>query len=517
MASLADQYLQGRSDLSAYFTAHPTAIDETPLPAPDWHDGLREAIAAYNKRLCVPKEIPDDAAVVVTGQQAAIFGGPIYTVLKAMTAIKLADRLQRMHDRPVAPVFWLAGDDHDFEEAREVCVMDKRDAVQPLRYEPSADPGGAPLHAIPMDGNIADLIDAAAKQTRGSEFREPVHTMLRETLGESDSLCDWAARILAQLFRDTPLVMFAPHIHEARVAAKPIIAAEIDRPLASTGRVNAAGEALRSAGLEPQVVKADNEVNFFVMSGTARCKVVYEDNRFVLPDTGERFDADDLRMILDNDPDRFSPNVITRPVVQQHIFPCAAYVGGPGEIAYWAQLRDVFGDFGETMPIVYPRTRVQLTTNKITKLRERYALSPNDLGQPYGDLRARMLREVIADGPALQAVENSRADLQSRMNALVTDLKAHDVTAADQAAHAIERMTKELDRIASTIAHNDEARVATVEQHLARLQAWYAPNGKPQDRVYTIFSFLFEYGWDLIPRILDAIREDDFQVQEIEL
>ncbi len=517
MGSLADAYLAGDSMVASLFSAPPGAPSAWPLPAPEWDPNLIESIAAYNTFLGVPKSIPQGARAIVTGQQAAIFGGPLYTVYKAMTAIRLAARMAEESGEPVVPIFWLSGDDHDFDEAREVFALSKHDEIVPLRYAPDVEPTNRSLYNVPLDGNLHGLIDKVATISRSSELKDEVYAFLRESANDSDSLCTWSGRILARLFRDTPLVIFAPHIDAARVVAKPIIAQEIERPLESTRLANDGGEAVRELGYEPQVVKAENEINFFLDCDGVRCKVTFDDGVFHMADANLSMSPDEMRACLDRSPERFSPNVVLRPVVQQRLFPCIAYVGGPGEIAYWAQFGGVFRTMGEAMPVVYPRTRIQLTTTKISKIRSKYDLVPEDLSEPLQSLTEHMLRKASATSPAAVALGEYGGAVAAAADVLREKLLKSHVTAADQAALLRKHIDSDLAAIGRTISHSDEQRVETVRHHAERLHAWYAPKGKPQDRVYSIFTFLFEYGWDLVPRITDAIDETDFSLQGFEL
>ena len=140
MASLAESYIAGESTLNPFFQAVPSDLEHWTLPDATWDADLVHSIEEYNAFLGAPKTVPTDAIAIVTGQQAAIFGGPLYTIYKAMTAVKLAERFAHKIDRSVVPVFWLSGDDHDFEEARDTYLLSKHDEMVPLRYQPNREP-----------------------------------------------------------------------------------------------------------------------------------------------------------------------------------------------------------------------------------------------------------------------------------------------------------------------------------------------------------------------------------------
>src|SRR5690606_27894596 len=226
------------------------------------------------------------------------------------------------------PVFWVGSDDHDFEETRSAHFLGKGDEPFTLTYAPAAGVDGRPMFRVPLEASLGEFIDRAAAETRGSEQRDGVVRFLRESLAQSDSFADWTARQLAWLFRGTPLLIVAPHWPAVRRLATPVLLREIEEPLRSTALLNGAGARLQELGYPPQVTKGDRECNFFLLVGDRRCKVVYDGGAFVLPETGQRFTVESLRDLAASEPERFSPNVALRCLVQQRVLSPAAYVAG---------------------------------------------------------------------------------------------------------------------------------------------------------------------------------------------
>ncbi|MCC6143710.1 MAG: bacillithiol biosynthesis cysteine-adding enzyme BshC, partial [Candidatus Hydrogenedentes bacterium] len=403
MASLAAAYKAADPAVAEFFQLMPGSLLKVP-PAPGpWAIGVAEAIREYNAALGAEKSFAGNEAVVITGQQPGLFTGPLYTVLKAITAIQLAARLQDRHGVPCVPVFWVGSEDHDFEEVRSAHVLTKDHAHRTLTYSPAADVAGMPMYRVPVEPTLHGLVDQLAAEVPGSEWREEIEAFLHESLDASDSFADWTARLLARLFRDTPLVLFAPHLPAARAAAATVIRREIDAPLHSTDLVNGQGARLQDLGYPPQVVKGGAECNFFLEVDQRRRKVTWQDEHFVLPELSKHFSQDELRGLTETDPGRFSPNVALRPVVQQALFPAAAYVAGPGEIAYWAQLKPVFNHFGLPMPCVYPRADATITSIKLNKIQRKLGLALEDLRDPADQIEDRALRS-LPPHPALPAL-----------------------------------------------------------------------------------------------------------------
>jgi len=509
-------YVAEAPELMEFFGRPPSALLESAPRSAPWDASLVTALAEYQEAIGGRALFMGDEAVVMTGQQTGLLTGPLYTIYKAATAIRLAKKVHSRFGVACVPVFWAASDDHDFEEARTAHLLTKRHEVTPLRYDPAAAVEALPMYRVPLDPSLHGLVDHAASQAPGSEFRDEVAAFLHESLDASGSLADWTARILARLFRDTPLIVFVPHLPAARALAAPVIEQEIAQPLESTMLLNEAGKRLKEAGYHQQVAKGATACNFFIEMGGRRRKVLFEDERYVIPDEHVSCSTDELLRMLASAPERFSGNVALRCIVQQHLFPVAAYVAGPGEVAYWAQLRQVFAHFDTAMPAVYPRARCVLTTRKLDQLREKFGFALEDLAGPADDLAERAL-ERTSRAPARDVLARHRETIGTALRPLPEELEPFNKTAARMARKAAQRWAQELDRVERTILKGDEAQAAAVGKQVARLCNALYPSRKPQERVCNIFSFLFEHGWGLVPRLIEEISVDSCDLKEIEL
>lgn len=517
MASLADAYIAGNPEAAACLGGPPEAVwSRAPLDRP-WAGGVAQAVRAYNAQLGNVRAVAGDEPVIVTGQQPGIFTGPLYTIYKAITCIGLARQLSEVHGRRVVPIFWVGSEDHDFEEARTVFALTKDHAPRELTYAPAAEVAGRPMHAVPVEPQLHQLADAMARAVPGSEFTPAITAMLHETLDEADSLADWCARLLARLFRETPLVLFAPHLHEARCAAVDVMRQAIEQPRETTRILNDGGLRVEQLGYPAQIVKAPEECAFFLVRNGRRRKVIHDGDDFLLPEENARMTTAELHALLDRDPECFSPNVALRCIVQQALFPTLAYVAGPGEMAYWAQMKDVFAWYRQPMPVVYPRTRARISSIKVNRLRAELGIGGDDLYRAPEELVAHALR-AVNKSPALEVI-GQYGDFFAAAAAAMAE--ALDTTARRETAQAArklgESLANSLDLLARREALADEAHVAAVRARVARVCATLAPDRKPQERVYTVFSYLFQQGPGLLPRLIDTLDIRDFTMQEVEL
>lgn len=511
MTPFADAYVAGDAFARGCFAA---PMDPTlPIEESEWAGSVLKATTAYSQSLGGTAQ-PFPGPVVVTGQQTGILGGPLYTVLKAITAVQLAQQLTAAWGKPVTPVFWLAGDDHDFDEVSSVTVCTQRNKPETLRWVPRSDVAGHPMYRVQLDETLDALIDEAATVTRGSEWREPVRAFLRESRADSNTLCQWTGTILARLFAGTPLLFFAPHLHEARVAAAGILAQDIEEPGASTALLIEAGERLAAHGYPIPMPRTPDQCSFFVEVDGRRLAVRFRDGMYERTDGARRSPAE-LRADLEANPGAFSPGAALRPVVQQALFPVAAYVAGPGEIAYWAQLRPLFQRFALPMPSVFPRARAVLLSEADRRDLARLGWQPDDLMQPQEELIATALA-ATSDSATLPLLRG----YQKRASALFDEALSEmidDPVAQDMLTRLSVRTERGFARAERTVLYADAAQVAAVRERVARLQHRLAPHRRPQERVYGSVSWLFDHGWEFIPRLMRQMTPAAGPVQEIAL
>ena len=511
MSDLFKDYLSERQELAPFYGTWPRALFDRAPAAYDWDPDLVDSLRAYQVKLGAPKRFEGKEAAVVTGQQPGLFTGPLYTIYKAITAIRIAKDLERQQGIPCVPIFWVGSEDHDFEEAREAFALSKNHEPLTFRYVPETDVQGLPMYRVPLEASLRTMIDEMADSVPGSDLREPIRQMLHEALGASDSLSDWTARLLAQLFRDTPLLIFSPHLPEARRCAIPIMERAIAEPIADTRLLNEAGAKLGALGYEAQVVKGAEDCTFFLEVGRQRRKVTYDGSTFHVVEASLRYNRDELRAMLKNEPERFSPNVALRCVVQQHLFPTAAYVAGPGEVAYWGQLREFFAHYEKPMPVVYPRARCVLTSIKLSKLMQKLGLDLADLSAEADTLLEKALTSG-SRGAVVKQFRAYRSQIEATLGAMGRELNGGAATAS-----LSERVVQELDRCERALLRADEAVLDATRSQVSRVSNALAPWRRPQERVYTVFSFLFEHGAGLIARLTEELDVTSFALNEVEL
>ena len=519
MRGIADGYIAGDPALEPFFSAAPNSLFADAPPSTPWKPEIAAAPLLWRREEGRWRNVSPDpeSTVIITGQQPGLLTGPLYTIYKAVTTIILARRLESIHGRPFLPVFWVAGDDHDFEETRRVTLLTQDHTPYTLEYQPESDVTGLPMRRVPVEACLHDLVDSAATHAAGGEPRERVRAELRDALNEAGSFSDWFANIMGRLFEGTPLCFFTPGHEADRKTAEPIIQADIESPGTINSLLTEASAELAGAGYAAPLEKRPEECNFFLELDEKRRKTVYENGAFALPEDGVRMSRQEMLERLASEPHRFTPNVVLRCVVQQALFPVAAYVAGPGEVAYWAQFKRVFEWLGQPMPVVYPRASAALGSTKVWRLLARYNMALDQLGDAKEALLDRALAHINRKAPLREAVSQHRARIREELTTLEASLRGEHPPAGDMADALLRSASRYLDRIEGEVLRADKRQVDTVEEHIAKLQNCFQPWRRPQERVYTVFSFLFSHGFPLIQRLLAEMEIGSNQINEIEL
>ncbi|NLN92249.1 MAG: bacillithiol biosynthesis cysteine-adding enzyme BshC [Candidatus Hydrogenedens sp.] len=520
MSTFHEAYLSGEEKALELFDHAPSALSTEMVHPASWPEGIAEAINSYQKTLSFEKDpLPEKCQVIVTGQQAGLLGGPLYTIYKSITTIQLAETLSQPR-APVIPLFWTASDDHDFDEISHATLLTRNNDLLTLRYNPSAEEGylkGMPAGEIPLTKQLKEIIRQAKEHCFSSEETPSVFSFLEDSLEEAASFADWFSRIQARLFAGTPLRIFDPRLSAARRITALILEQEIDAPLRSTALLLERGKELEALGFGQPIHRQPHACNFFLEVEQRRRPVFYESGQFHIPEEGLSFSQAELKSRLVHEPERFSGNVALRPIIQQALFPTLAYVAGPGEIAYWAQLQPIFRFFNRPMPVVYPRMRGRVTTLKADKLRTRLDVDPSEAFD-FDALLLRALKKDDTTGMYKRFEMNRYMYVEALENLIRPYLSAGNPPSIEQMARRFhDNQLLALTRLGEALLFSDQEKRATLEAQLSRLQTLYFPEGKEQERVLSVFSFLFEYGWSLMDRMLQDFSPAYGQVQEFEL
>ncbi|MEX2536770.1 MAG: bacillithiol biosynthesis cysteine-adding enzyme BshC [Trueperaceae bacterium] len=490
-------YLKG--ELAAFFSlpvGDTVAAMARPLDRP--RAALADALRQDAKRLSAPVAVHDsldrlahpESRVVVTGQQPGLLLGPAYTLSKAMSAIRLARRLDS-EERPAVPVFWVAGQDHDTEEIDHALLLDGEEQLQRIALEL---PSGAPSGRLPYRLEWGrSIIRGLARVSGRPEHLAEATALVEEASAAAESYADLFSALLYRLLGDEGLILLDPTRSTLAPFFGDVLKRELSDPLASVGAIVAAGEELQRRGFDPQLGRGREATNLFLEEdeeGVPRRQLLrYDGSRF---HTANRsYARADLESVLCEEPARLTPAAGLRPTTQDAVLPTAAFVVGPGELRYMAQLRGVYEQHEVPMPLVWPRATSVVLEPPTRRILERYGLDYESYSAQRGEILDRVLLTRHGHG---EAFEEALARLESEGEELHHRVAGIDPTLQGTVERGKERFTRTISllrgKAAEALARQD---VVTTRQ-FARLEAQLFPAGVPQERCLTPFSFFLKFG-----------------------
>ena len=470
---------------------------------------LASALAAQQQRRGAPAGARAAAALlanpetvaVVTGQQAGAFGGPLFTVLKAITAIQLARRASGTIGGPVVPVFWVDAEDHDWAEIASCTILDAETQSRTITLPAPGGAGELPVAALELDQRVNDALTELEAALAATEFTPAVLEGLRAAYQPGTGVAEAFARWLESLLGGYGLVVF----DSSDPAVKPLLSPLFAREVASPGRTAAlatkGGEALAARGHAPQVVPQPDSLALFRLDGT-RKPIRRQGDDFV---AGEAtLTAQALAHEASASPERFSPNVLLRPLVQDTLFPTICYVAGPSELAYLGQLREVYGHFGVPMPLIHPRASATLVDSATIRFLSKYDVPFEDL-QPQDEAALNRLLQSQLPPTVDAAMSHAQVSIRAAMAQVIEAVAVVDATLSGAAKTTMGKMEHELKALHGKVIQAAKRRDDTLRRQFSRAQSQSFPLGHPQERTLAVVYFLNQYGPALIDRLLEEL------------
>ena len=448
----------------------------------------------------------EGTVVVVTGQQVGLYGGPIFAVLKALSAIRLAEQL-RSEGLPAVPVFWLATEDHDLAEVDHVWVFDHQ--KQPIRLQASAQAGShQPVGGVKVADGAVECLKAALAD---APYAKNALDLATSAYQDGSSFGASFAALFRSLFDRYGLILIDPMHSGIRRVAAPVFAKAIEQNLELDAALVERSRALEAAGYHAQVQVSDETALVFLIDEKQRRVLRRTDAGY--SDGSSSYSVPELLGRLKERPEDFSPSALLRPVVQDFILPTAAYVAGPTELCYLAQAQVLYTRLLGRMPVVLPRASFTVLDSDTHDFLQRHKLSVTDCFEGPESLRKRVGEKLIPS--ALDtAFKQGEAGIESSIHAIDESLAAFDSTLSSALTTARSKMLYQLGKIRGKAARESLRRNGEVQHEIEALSNLVYPNKTQQERVYSVLAFLAHHGPDFIERLYGAISPDchDHQV-----
>jgi bacillithiol biosynthesis cysteine-adding enzyme BshC len=450
------------------------------------------------------------ALAAVTGQQVGLFGGPLFSIFKALTAVKLAEQATAAGVDCV-PVFWLATEDHDLAEVNHVALVSEHELPEPFVVE-SQGVSDAPVGAVKFGAEIEAVVERAATLLGDSE----VTTWLRQAYRPGETLGSAFALLFTRLFADWGVILLDPAEKDFHDLAKPLFRAAIERASELDEALLGRGKALEAAGYHQQVKVTSATTLLFEVKNGSRTVVRRRNNgasggEFAVGE--ERISPKELVDQIEQAPEKFSPNVLFRPVVQDYLLPTLVYTGGSAEVAYFAQAAVVYEKLlGRVTPIL-PRFSATLLEAKAERILTRYQLGLPEVLQGTEKVReAIAARSLPSDlqarfSEAYASAEQSMAAVREAIGKLDSTL----IQAADRARMS---MWNQINRLHRRASRAELLRNEVITRHADALIHALFPHKALQEREVAGVSFVARYGPELLANLYQMIRPDchDHQV-----
>ncbi|PEB40300.1 bacillithiol biosynthesis cysteine-adding enzyme BshC [Bacillus pseudomycoides] len=507
-------YMKGRKEVQAFFD-YPLTEDGFGRRLYDLRDKkfFRQDLVAhlleYNTNLHagdhtlrnIEALADENTYVVVGGQQAGLLTGPLYTVHKIISILQLAKEKEASLGVRVVPVFWIAGEDHDIDEINHVFVTKNKKIKKTIFH----DRHPKKASASESDLSIADCrkwIEEIFKTYPETNFTKDVLQFVEDALQNSRTYVDFFAHLIMKLFVDSGLILVDSHHPALRKLEVSFFKQILSRYKEVQMSLQEQQQLVKEQGYKPIIETKSNAVHIFMQIDEERVLLEEENGKFVGKDGIYSFSYEELIAEMEKSPERFSNNVVTRPLMQEYIFPTLAFIGGPGEIAYWSELQQVFHVFGFQMPPVVPRLTISyMERDIITDLHDLQLQESdpfvNDIDMLRDEWLSNQIEEPI-DNQFIEATEKMM-DVHTSLQQFVKKIDPGLQQFAEKNEWKIKEQIELLERM---LKRNVEKKHEVELNKFRRLQYALRPLGAPQERVWNICYYLNRFGLDFVERVM---------------
>ncbi len=448
-----------------------------------------------------------DSVVIITGQQAGLFTGPLYTIFKALTAIKLANEL-RARGVNAVPVFWIAAEDHDFAEVNHTRLVNREGQFVTITYTGCSPAEGKPVGTVRLGEAINENLNELLAALPESEFLPALEADLRASYQTGIGFADAFAKLMMRFFGKFGVVLINPLDDRFKHIAGALYSEAMSRaPEFATALVKQSA-ALEAAGYHAQVYTSPESVPLFMMDEGRRTALVQRDGHFYLKGSEKSFQRDELLATVHRCPNCFSPNVTLRPIVQDFLLPTAVYIGGPAEIAYFAQLRAGYQLLGRVEPLVLSRASFTLIEKRHAKTLSKNGLTFSDLFAGVNEVMTK-IGEQGADKETAAAFDETEQLIEAQVEKLRTALEKADPPLAAALKGGKANILSNIHRLRATYIKNLSQRDEATRHQIERAFAVLYPNKGLQEREINAAYFLARYGYELIDRIYEEVKLEE--------
>jgi len=463
--------------------------------------------------LRLPEEFPEKrriswikhgGLVVTTGQQPGLFCGPLYTLYKALSAIQLAKKLEVELGRVVVPVFWVASEDHDWEEVRRTYFVDREDRLVDVALEGDEAEGEA-IHSVQLKENVSSLIRQASEVFGVTDFSEDYLKLLQDSYREGTDLGTAMADVLLKLLGPRGLVVLDSNNAKLKSYSRDVLLAELESANASEKNLNRWSQSLIESGYHLQVPLLNQAVNLFLKGPLGRERLYRSNGDFYLKKSNLTLSTEDIIHQLGKDQSSLSPNVLLRPIVEASILPVASYVAGPGELAYYAQIKPLYEYHSIDMPLVYPRHSATLIEKKITRKLTKFNLTLEDSNQKSQELFSSIAQQELPVS-INRTIDRWEEEILHASDEVLQEIKKLDPTLEASVVKSRNRALASVKDLNHKIIRSFKRKNEETLKQIESIRMHLFPGGARQERILNPFFYLARYGEQLIEELIGHFK-----------
>jgi len=458
-----------------------------------------------------------DCVAVVSGQQAGLFTGPLYTIYKALAAVKLAGCLRQRNTKAV-PVFWMAAEDHDFAEVANAefitrdCQLSSVDVPANLHEE------GQPVGQVVLNESINDVVEQLFALLPNSEFADDMKALVQKAWQPGRGFVDSFATMMTSLLGSYGLIFLDPLDADLKKLAAPLYSAAAKQAAEIATAVEQRSKELEDTGYHAQVMATANSFPLFLHddTGARHALARTQTGKYRAKDIDAEYTSDELAQLALESPQKFSPNVTLRAVVQDYLLPTISYYGGAAEIAYFAQTGEVYRVLGRPVTPILPRSSLTMIERHASRVLERYDLTLEDLFDGIDPVIKRVVEEYLgADTAKLFAKTEEKVN--EELDRLRQELESVDPTLAGALDTGRKKINYQLDGLRTRFVRAQMSRDESAHRQLQRVFEQLYPNKELQERHINITSLLARHGTYVIEWIYNAINLGSNEHQVVKL
>lgn len=447
-----------------------------------------------------------DCIAVVSGQQAGLFTGPLYTIYKALSAVKLAECMAQRGIKSV-PVFWIATEDHDFPEVATAEIINRDCVLSGVSVPATIHPDGLPVGRVVLDKTIEASIQNLLAELPKTEFSDDLEGLLRAAYRSEEKFGDAFAKLLSALTGEWGLILLDPLDSQLKKAAAPLYADAARRAHDIAIAIVNRSRELEKAGYHAQVAPSENSFPLFWHDdkGARHALTRTETGNYRTKAGGEEHSAEELAAWALREPDRFSPNVTLRAVVQDFLLPTVAYYGGAAEIAYFAQTAEVYRILDRPATPILHRASLTLVERHTWRSLDRYGIGLADFFGGIDHVLARVVKEYLGKETS-DAFDHTTRSFNSELDDLQEQLRRVDPTLADALEKGRRKINYQIDGLRTRFNRAQVGRDEAVHRQIERAFDLLYPGKALQERHINITSLLARHGRYVVDWIYNAIE-----------